>query len=320
MLNTNKKVNSINYNYKLKQFKTTVVKDFKLNKSLYLMIIPVLLFYILFHYKPMYGLIIAFKDFSPAKGIMGSDWVGLIHFKDFISSFYFKRILTNTLVINMVNLIIGFPAPIILALLINELKNKIFTRTVQTLSYLPHFISLVVVCGMIKDFVSDTGIISQIVSWFSGERINLLNFPKYFVPVYVGSEIWQGIGWGTIIYLAALAGIDQEIYEAARVDGASKWQQVIHVTIPGIMPTIVILLILRVGSMLNVGFEKIILLYSPATYETADVISSFVYRKGLQEFNFSYSAAVGLFNSIVNFVLLITSNKISKKVNDTALW
>lgn len=320
MLNTNKKVNSINYNYKLKQFKTIIVKDFKLNKSLYLMIIPVLLFYILFHYKPMYGLVIAFKEFSPAKGIMGSDWVGLVHFKDFITSFYFKRILTNTLVINMVNLIIGFPAPIILALLINELKSKIFTRTVQTLSYLPHFISLVVVCGMIKDFVSDTGIISQMVSWFTGERINLLNFPKYFVPVYVGSEIWQGVGWGTIIYLAALAGIDQEIYEAARVDGASKWQQVIHVTIPGIMPTIVILLILRVGSMLNVGFEKIILLYSPATYETADVISSFVYRKGLQEFNFSYSAAVGLFNSIINFVLLITSNKISKKVNDTALW
>lgn len=320
MLNVNKNLNKINNGYKLLKFKTRVIKDFKLNKSLYLMIVPVLLFYIIFCYKPMYGVIIAFKEFSPAKGIIGSDWVGLTHFKDFISSFYFKRIVTNTLVINTVNLIIGFPAPIILALLINELKNKLFTRTVQTLSYLPHFISLVVVCGMIKDFVSDTGIISQIVSWFTGERINLLNFPKYFIPVYVGSEIWQGVGWGTIIYLAALAGIDQEIYEAARVDGANKWQQVIHVTIPGIMPTIVILLILRIGSMLNVGFEKIILLYSPATYETADVISSFVYRKGLQEFNFSYSAAVGLFNSIINFVLLITSNKISKKVNDTALW
>jgi putative aldouronate transport system permease protein len=295
-------------------------KDFNLNKSLYIMVIPVLLFYILFHYKPMYGVIIAFKNFSPVKGIMGSDWVGVKHFIDFVSSMYFIRTLKNTLVINVVNLIFGFPAPIILALLVNELKNKYFSKIVQTISYLPHFISLVVVCGMIIDFTRDTGIINDIIALFGGERVTLLSNPKYFVPVFVGSDIWQGLGWGSIIYLAALAGIDQELYEAACVDGAGKWKQTLHITLPGILPTIVILLVLRIGNMLNVGFEKIILLYSPVTYETADVISSYVYRKGLQEFNFSFSAAVGLFNSIVNFILLISANKMSKKFNDSSLW
>jgi putative aldouronate transport system permease protein len=297
-----------------------VVKDFKVNKSLYIMVIPVLVFYILFHYKPMYGVIIAFKNFSPTKGILGSDWVGFKHFIDFISSMYFVRTLKNTIVINVVNLIFGFPAPIILALLVNELKNKYFSKVVQTISYLPHFISLVVVCGMIIDFTRDTGIINDIIALFGGERVTLLSVPKYFVPVFVGSDIWQGLGWGSIIYLAALAGIDQELYEAACVDGAGKWKQTIHITIPGILPTIVILLVLRIGNMLNVGFEKIILLYSPVTYETADVISSYVYRKGLQEFNFSFSAAVGLFNSIVNFILLISANKMSRKFNDSSLW
>jgi putative aldouronate transport system permease protein len=297
-----------------------VVKDFKINKSLYLMIMPVLLFYILFHYKPMYGIIIAFKDFNPSKGILGSQWVGLRHFIDFVTSMFFIRTLKNTIVINVVNLIFGFPAPIILALLINELKSKYFSKVVQTISYLPHFISLVVVCGMIIDFTRDTGVINDIIALFGGDRTTLLSFPKYFVPVYVASDIWQGLGWGSIIYLAALAGIDQELYEAAWVDGAGRWKQTIHITLPGILPTIVILLVLRIGNMLNLGFEKIILLYSPVTYETADVISSYVYRKGLQEFNFSFSAAVGLFNSIVNFILLVGANKISKKVNDLSLW
>lgn len=297
-----------------------IKSDFKVNKSLYLLVLPVLIYYILFHYKPMYGVIIAFKNFTPSKGIIGSPWVGLTHFKDFISSMYFFRILKNTLVINVTGLIFGFPAPIVLALLINELKNKFFTRTVQTITYLPHFISMVVICGMLRDFVSDTGIISQIVSVFTGERINLLNVSKYFVPIFVGSDIWQSVGWGTIIYLAALTGIDQQLYEAAKVDGANKWKQVIHITIPGIMNTVIVLLILRVGSMLNVGFEKVILLYNPAIYETADVISSFVYRKGLLEFNFSYSSAVGLFNSVVNLVLLIATNKLSKKYSEASLW
>lgn len=300
--------------------KKEMKSDFKVNKSLYLLVLPVILYYLLFHYKPMYGVIIAFKNFTPAKGILGSPWAGLQHFKDFVSSMYFFRIVKNTFVINITGLIFGFPAPIVLALLINELKNKLFTRTVQTITYLPHFISLVVICGMLRDFVSDTGIISQIVSIFTGERINLLNDSKYFVSIFVGSDIWQQIGWNTIIYLAALTGIDQELYEAAKVDGANKWKQTLHITLPGIMNTVIVLLILRVGSMLNVGFEKIILLYNPAIYETSDVISSFVYRKGLQEFNFSYSSAVGLFNSVVNLVLLISTNKLSKKFSEASLW
>lgn len=300
--------------------KKEIKADFKVNKSLYLLVLPVIIYYLLFHYKPMYGVIMAFKNFTPAKGILGSPWVGLKHFKDFIGSMYFLRILKNTFVINITGLVFGFPAPIILALLINELKNKFFKKTVQTVTYLPHFISLVVICGMLRDFVSDTGIISQIVSIFTGEKINLLNDSKNFVAIFVGSDIWQHIGWNTIIYLAALTGIDQELYEAAKVDGANKWKQTLHITIPGIMNTVVVLLILRVGSMLNVGFEKIILLYNPAIYETADVISSFVYRKGLLEFNFSYSSAVGLFNSVVNLALLIITNKISKKYSEAGLW
>ena len=316
----NKKSSKETLSVRFSNFSTLVRKDFKLNKGLYLLFLPVLVYYLVFHYTPMYGLTMAFKDFQPTKGISGSDWVGFKHFIDFFQSFYFWRVLKNTIVISLTNLIFGFPAPIILALLINEIRNKYFKSAVQSISYMPHFISLVVVCGMIKDFTSDTGVISYIVSLFGGQATTLLNEAKNFVPVYVASDIWQTVGWGTIIYLAALTGIDQELYEAAQVDGAGKWKQTLHITIPGIMPTIIIMLVLRMGSMLSVGFEKIILLYNPAIYSTADVISSFVYRKGLQEFAFSYSAAVGLFNSVINFILLITANKLSKKFSESSLW
>jgi putative aldouronate transport system permease protein len=295
-------------------------KDLKVNKSVYVMFLPVIAYYIIFHYKPMYGAIIAFKDYTPIKGILGSEWIGFKNFIDFFTSFYFWRVLKNTLVISFSTLIFGFPAPIILALLINELKSKLFSRTVQTVTYMPHFISMVVIAGIIRTFTMDTGIINDIIAFFGGERVTLLSQPKMFVPVYVLSGIWQEVGWGSIIYLAAMAGIDQELYEAAKIDGAGRWKQTIHVTLPCLAPTIIILLILRMGSLLNVGFEKIILLYSPATYETADVISSFVYRKGLQEFNWSFSSAVGLFNQVINFALLISANWISKRVNESSLW
>jgi putative aldouronate transport system permease protein len=301
-------------------FRTIFRKDFAKNKELYLLVVPVILFYILFHYKPIYGALIAFKEYSPVKGVMGSPWVGLKHFKDFLGSYYFVRILKNTVVISFTTLLFGFPAPIILALLMNEIRSKVFGRWVQTISYLPHFISLVVICGMIKDFTTDTGVLSYVVKFFGGEGFNMLNVPKLFVPIYVGSGIWQEIGFGSIVYLAALAGIDQEQYEAAALDGAGRWRQTLHVTIPGILPTIVVLFILRIGNMLNVGFEKVILLYNPVVYETADVISSFVYRKGLQEFSFSFSSAVGLFNSVINFILVVSANWISRKVNETSLW
>lgn len=295
-------------------------KSISANKSLYVMILPVLAFYIIFCYKPMYGAIIAFKEFTPGLGIWGSPWVGLDHFKEFFQGMYFKRVLTNTVSISLASIVLGFPAPIILALLINELRNKYFTKLVQTVSYMPHFISLVVVCGIIKEFTKDDGVITYLLGFLGFEKVTMLNKPSLFLPVYVISEIWQGVGWGSIIYLAALAGIDQELYEAARIDGAGRWKQTLYVTIPCLVPTIMIMLILRMGGIMNIGFEKIILLYNPGIYDTADVISSYVYRKGIQEFSFSYSTAVGLFNSVVNFTFLLASNWLSRKVNDTSLW
>jgi len=224
------------------------------------------------------------------------------------------------MIINLYGLLFGFPAPIILALLLNELHNRVFKRIVQTISYLPHFVSLMVICGIIVNFTGRNGLINDIIAFFGGERVNLLSRPEYFRPIYIISDIWQSVGWGSIIYLAALSSIDVEQYEAARIDGASRWQKIRHISLPGIMPTIVILLILRIGNMMNVGFEKIILLYNPGTYETADVISSYVYRKGLMEFSFSFSSAVGLFNSVINFTLLLCANWISRRVNETSLW
>jgi len=298
-----------------------LVRFIAANKSLYIMIIPVLAFYFVFHYMPMYGVIIAFKDFQPGRGIWGSDWAGLRNFVDFFSSSHFVRILSNTMIISFTNLIFGFPAPIILALLLNEVANRKFRRAVQTITYMPHFISLVVVCGIIRQFVSNNGVITTLLSSAFGIRaVNLLQVPEYFVPIYVTSEIWQTVGWGSIIFFSAITSIDSQLYEAAQIDGAGRFRQMLNVTLPGIMPTIVIILILRLGAIMSVGFEKIILLYNPAIYSTADVISSFTYRRGLIEFSWSYSTAVGLFNSVINFFFVISANWISRKVNDTSLW
>lgn len=300
--------------------RSKIRKDWLKNYSLYLIVSPVLLYYIIFHYMPIYGAIIAFKDFVPTKGIWGSSWVGFEHFQEFFNSYHFWRILKNTLVISLTSLVFGFPAPIILALLINEVKSRFFSRFIQTVTYMPHFISLVVVCGLIIDFTRDTGIINTIIAFFGGDTETMLNKSGYFVPIYVSSEIWQEIGWGSIIYLAAMGSIDPQQYEAATIDGAGRWKQTLHVTLPGIAPTIIILLILKVGGILSVGYEKIILLYNPAIYESADVISTYVFRKGLQEFAWSFSSAVGLFNSTINFILLIGANWLSKKINQSGLW
>lgn len=303
-----------------KSFPCRLARDLKKNKFRYLIILPVIAYYFIFCYKPMYGAIIAFKDYSPALGIMESPWVGFKHFLAFFDSFYFWRILKNTIVMSLASLLFGFPAPILLALLLNEVTNRPYKRFVQTVSYIPHFISLVVVCSMIKEFTMDSGIINDFLSLFGFDRVTMLNEKQYFVPIYVISNIWQQIGWDSIIYLAALTGVSKELYEAADLDGASKLKQVFYVTLPGILPTIITMLLLKIGNILNVGYEKVILLYNEATYETADVISSYVYRKGLQEFDWSFSTAVGLFNSVINFTLLIISNKISKKVSETSLW
>ena len=296
-------------------------KDLSNFGGAYLMGIPVLIFYILFHYKPLFGALIAFKDYKPRRGIWGSPWVGFKHFQSFFDSFYFERLIGNTLTISLAGLLFAFPIAIIFALLINEIQNNKFKRSIQTISYMPHFISTVVICSMIRLFVDSNGFIVAIleaVGFNIGQ--SLLNLPNAFVPIYVLSDIWQQTGWNCIIYLAALGGIDPELYEAARIDGANRWKQTLHVTLPGILETVVLLLILRVGSLMGVGHEKIILLYNDYTMETADVISSYVYRRGLINGDYSFSAAVGLFNSAINFALVVIANKISNKVTGSGIF
>ncbi len=295
-------------------------KDFKKHKYVYAMALPMIVFFILFHYIPMGGIVIAFKDFNPRLGIHASKWVGLKHFKAFFSSIYFGRTIKNTLLISAYSLLWGFPASIILALLLNEITRERFKRVVQTVTYLPHFISLVVICGMIVDFTSTDGLINSILANFGVEPTNLLTRPELFRTIYIGTGIWQDIGWDSIIYLSALSGINPTLYEAATIDGAGRWKQLWHVTLPGIAPTIIIMLILNIGGLMSVGFEKIILLYNPLTWETSDVISSYIYRKGIINANYSFSTAVGLFESAIGFTLLAGANKLSKKVSETSLW
>lgn len=297
-----------------------IKKDYKQNKVLLFMAIPVALYYIIFHYMPMYGTIIAFMDYRVANGIFASKWVGFENFREFFDSFYAWRVIRNTLLISIYSLIFSFPAPIILAMLLNEVRNKYFKSTVQTITYLPHFISIIVICGMITDFTMKDGIVNDIVAMLGGERKNFLLDPNYFRGIYVASGVWQGIGWGSILYLAALSGIDLSLYEAAKIDGAGRFRQFLSVTLPGILPTIVVMFILNIGRLMSVGSEKIILLYNEGTYETADVISSFVYRRGVLQADYSYSTAVGLFNSAINAILVVSANKLSRTLTESSLW
>ena len=301
-------------------FGNRLKKDMKRNYVVYLMVLPVILYYIIFCYIPMYGVIIAFMNYDPGWGILNSEWIGLRNFQDFFQSMYFWRLLKNTLTISITTLVFGFPAPIIFALLINEVRNKHFSKVIKTSTYLPHFISLVVICGMIKSFTGANGIITQLFVKFGGENRAMLSNEHLFLPIYVISEIWQKVGWDSIIYIAALTGINQELYEACSIDGGNRWQQTIHVTLPGIMPTVIIMLILRMGGILGVGHEKIILLYNESIYSTADVISSYVFRKGLVNADYSFATAVGLFNSVVNIIFLIAANTLSRRFTESSLW
>lgn len=294
--------------------------DFKRNKALYFMFLPVFLYLVLFCYKPMYGIIMAFVDYKPVKGYWGSDWVGIKNFLDYFESPYFKRTVLNTLILNLSFLVFSFPVPIALALLLNEVRNKYFKKTVQTVTYLPHFISLVIICGMLSQFSLSTGLFNDIIEFFGGERDSLLSNPDAYRPIYVISGIWREMGWNSIIYLAALSAVDPQLYEAAKIDGAGKWQQMIHVTLPGILPTIVIKLILQIGQLMNLGYEKALLLYNEATYSTSDIISTYVYRMGLEQSDYSYATAIDVMNAVINVILVIAANKISKKVTDTSLW
>ena len=301
-------------------FKERVIRDFHHNWMLYLMMLPIIVYYLIFKFGPMFGLSIAFMDYKPAKGFLGSNFVGLKHFKNFFTNYYFGRLLTNTIRISICSLL-TFPAPIILALLLNELKSKRFSKWAQTITYIPHFISTVVICGIIVKLTSSTGGITSILHTLFGiPQETLLNQSKYFLPIYILSDLWQTLGWNSIIYLSALAWIDQELYDAAKVDGAGRFKQVLYITIPCLMPTIIIMLILKMGKIFNVGYEKIMLLYNPAIYDVADVINTYVYRKGLIDAQYSYSAAVGLFNCIVSFTLVTLTNKLSKKASGSGLW
>lgn len=297
-------------------------KELQRNKYVYLMLIPVVAYYLIFSYGPMYGLLMAFqKSYSPIKGIGAGTWIGLDNFKMFFDSYYFWRIIKNTLILSFYSILFGFPAPIILALLLHEVRKKWFRSTIQTVSYMPHFISVVVVVGMLKTFSAiDGGLFNVVRSFFDLQPIMFLAEKDMFRPMYILSNIWQGAGWASIIFLAALSGIDPQLYEASKIDGAGRWRQLLHVTLPGIMPTVVVMLILRLGAVMNSDFQKILLMQTAPTYETSDVISTFVYRSGILEGNYTYSTAIGLINGIINFSLLLMANSISKKVNSTSLW
>ncbi|WP_235885298.1 ABC transporter permease [Paenibacillus cymbidii] len=292
------------------------------NKMLYALMLPGIAYYLIFKYVPMYGVLIAFQDYSMGRGILGSKFVGLKHFVEF---FYHTpdawKLIRNTLVLNAYDLLFHFPAPIVLALLFHELKSKSFRRLAQTISYMPHFLSTVVIAGILVVFLSpSTGIAGVLLKAVGKEPILFLGEPGWFRTIYIGSEIWQKLGWGTILYLAAIAGIDPSLYEAARMDGANRFRQMRHITFVGMVPVMIILFTLNLGHIMEIGFQKIILLYNPRNYETSDVINTFVYRRGILDADFSFAAAVGLFQSAIGLILVVLANRIARRHSETSLW
>lgn len=300
--------------------KTSRIKLLNKNKYLYALIALPVVYYIIFHYAPMYGIIVSFKDYNIVKGIMGSPWAGFKWYEKFLADPYFWKVVRNTFLLSLYNIAWGFPFPIIIALLLNEVRNRKFKKAIQSVTYLPHFISTVVVCGMLVSVLSSDGLVNNIIAGLGGERIQFLMYPEYFRTIYIISEVWQKAGWTSIIYLAALTGIDSSILDAATIDGANRMQRIRHVTLPAITPTIATLLIMDLGKMMNLGYEKVLLLYNGSTMETADIIATYVYRRGILQNSFSYATAVGLFQTVVGVVLLVMANQISKKLSETSLW
>ncbi|MFJ2043869.1 MULTISPECIES: ABC transporter permease [Paenibacillus] len=298
----------------------TVTALLRKDWQLYSLLILPIIYLIIFKYGPMLGNVIAFRRFVPGGSIFGETWVGFRYFQMFIQDPTFWKVFGNTLMLGGLALLFTFPVPIIFALLLNEVKSKRFKKFVQTASYLPHFLSIVIVAGMILQLTAVNGSINGMVSFFTGDSIPFMQRAEWFRTIYITSEVWQGMGWGAILYLAALTTIDDSLYEAARIDGANRWKQTLHITIPGILPTIVTLLILNMGNFLAVGFEKILLLYNPLIYETSDVISTYLYRVGLQSSNFSYATAIGLFESIIGLILVFSVNAISRRLTQRSLW
>ena len=296
-------------------------KKLKQNLGLYIMLAVPLAWYIVFKYVPMYGLQIAFKRFNPSLGIIGSPWAGLTYFKQFFDSYYFTDILWNTVSLSLFTMAIGFPMPILLALLINEVKNARFKKIIQNITYIPNFLSVVVIVSMLTLFSNrDYGLFNKLTGIFGIEAVDFMSKPSFFQPLYVFSNVWQFMGFNAIIYIAALSGVDQELYEAASIDGASRMQKIIHISIPCIMNTILILFIMRIGSLMSVGFEKVYLMQNSVTISASEVISTFIYKNGIQKGQFSYSTAVGMFNSVINFILLVSANFVSRKTAKTGLW
>ncbi len=306
----------------MQPIKRGVWKNIRESRELYIIFFIPFVYYILFRYLPIIGgLIVAFVRYNIGVSLFQSKWVGLKYFQQFLNSIFFWRLIRNTLAINLIGLVLGFPLPIIFALLLNELKIDWFKRTVQTISYLPHFISIVIVSSMTITFLSPSmGVVNNILESLGFERVAFLNQSEYFWWIYNFMHFWQQTGFGAIIYLAALTGIDPSLYEAATVDGSNRWQNVWHITIPSLMPTIIIMLLMRVGRLLMIGQEAIILLYNPTTYETADVINTYVYRRGLLNADYSFATAIGLFQSVLGFILLIVMNKITKNLTEHSLW
>ena len=295
-------------------------RDFKSRRTVYIMLVPVLVYYIVFHYLPMFGVVIAFQNYKPAKGIANSAWVGLKNFTAFFQGPYAWRLIRNTILLSVYQILVGFPAPIFLALMLNEMKAKRFKRVCQTLTYMPHFISLVVICGIIREFCSSRGLITTLLSFAGMPRENLLAKPQYYRTIYVLSGVWQNIGWGSIIYLATLSNVDPSLFEAADLDGANRIQKIIYINLPVLVPIIAVQLIMRVGNIMSEGAEKTILLYNAVTYDTSDIISSYVYRMGLEKQSYSSAAAIGLFNSLINMGLVVFANWFSRTFVNESLW
>ncbi|CAN7209025.1 ABC transporter permease subunit [Paenibacillus sp. LjRoot153] len=301
--------------------KPLLIKLIRRDKLLLLMFLPVFLYYFIFCYLPMPGVLIAFKNFTPGHGVFGGDWVGLRWLDQFVHSRYFWRLLRNTFLLAFYPLVIGFSIPILFAICVVEIKNGLFKRFAQTVTYLPHFISTVVIAGMIINFLSPTdGIVNTFLASMGMAKINFMMTPEWFRSIFTVSGIWQSFGFSSIIYIAAIMGIDQEMYDSGKIDGVNKFQEVWHLTLPSLKPTIVILFLLSIGGIMSVNFEKVYLLYNGATYETADVISTYVYRQGIESQNFGFATAVGLFNSIISFILVYAANQASRRVNDMSLW
>lgn len=304
-----------------RSWKTRLVKALKRDKFLLLMFLPIVVYYVVFSYVPMTGAIVAFKQFKPGHGIYGGDWVGLKWFIQFFKSPFAFRTVRNTVLISLYSILFGFPLPILFAICVTEIRSSKVRRVVQTVSYLPHFISTVVLVGMINNFFSmNHGLVNDLIVRMGGEPVNFLINPAWFRTLYVGSGVWQNFGFNSIIYIAAITGIDPSLYEAGKIDGITKFQEVVYITIPMISQTIVMLFIMQLGGIMSVGFEKVFLMYSPAVYETADVVSTYVYRKGIESNNYGFGSAVGLFNSVINFAFVFIANQVCRKLTDSSLW